>query len=64
MALRFLNNLRKSGFKEFWKQLNTIGDSKSGVLVGTDKFGNRYFENLDEVYGDCPIDMSAVYLIP
>ncbi|KAF9364442.1 hypothetical protein BGX34_001542 [Mortierella sp. NVP85] len=33
------------------RQLNNIGDTKVGTLVGTDKFGNKYYENLNESYG-------------
>jgi hypothetical protein len=25
------------------------GDTKAGVLVGTDKFGNKFYENNDEL---------------
>jgi len=28
-----------------------IGDIKSGTLIGSDKLGNKYYENLDEVFG-------------
>ncbi|KAK3374205.1 NADH ubiquinone oxidoreductase subunit NDUFA12-domain-containing protein [Lasiosphaeria ovina] len=46
---RTLGNLRKIGFKEFWHQLNYIGDTKAGVLVGVDKFGNKFYENNEEL---------------
>ncbi|KAK1760351.1 NADH ubiquinone oxidoreductase subunit NDUFA12-domain-containing protein [Echria macrotheca] len=46
---RTLRNLRKIGFKEYWHQLNYIGDTKAGTLVGVDKFGNKYFENAEEL---------------
>ncbi|KAK4250296.1 NADH ubiquinone oxidoreductase subunit NDUFA12-domain-containing protein [Corynascus novoguineensis] len=46
---RTLGNLRKIGLKEYWHQLNYIGDTKAGTLVGTDKFGNKFFENKDEL---------------
>lgn len=47
---RTLRNLRKIGFKEYWHQLNNgIGDTKAGTLIGTDRFGNKYYENLDEL---------------
>ncbi|KAK3297429.1 NADH ubiquinone oxidoreductase subunit NDUFA12-domain-containing protein [Chaetomium fimeti] len=46
---RTLRNLRKVGIKDFWHQLNYIGDTKAGVLVGTDKFGNKFFEDKDEL---------------
>ncbi|KAI3391920.1 hypothetical protein diail_6622 [Diaporthe ilicicola] len=42
---RTLGNIRKIGLKEYWHQLNYIGDTKAGTLVGTDKFGNKYYEN-------------------
>ncbi|KAF9380158.1 hypothetical protein CPB97_008520 [Podila verticillata] len=38
------------GPSRFMRQLNNIGDTKIGTLVGTDKFGNQYFENLNESY--------------
>ncbi|KAJ8086189.1 hypothetical protein PM082_005012 [Marasmius tenuissimus] len=44
---RTVRNLRRVGLREWWRQLNYIGDAKSGRLVGTDQFGNRYFENMD-----------------
>ncbi|KAK0618988.1 NADH ubiquinone oxidoreductase subunit NDUFA12-domain-containing protein [Immersiella caudata] len=46
---RTLGNLRKIGFKEYWHQLNYIGDTKAGRLVGTDRFGNKYFEDNEEL---------------
>ncbi|GJJ77962.1 NADH dehydrogenase (ubiquinone) 1 alpha subcomplex subunit 12 [Entomortierella parvispora] len=39
------------GPARFFRQLNNIGDTKVGTLVGTDKFGNKYYENLKESYG-------------
>ncbi|KAL1840062.1 hypothetical protein VTJ49DRAFT_838 [Mycothermus thermophilus] len=46
---RTLGNLRKIGLKEYWHQLQYIGDTKAGVLVGVDKFGNKFYENKDEL---------------
>ncbi|KAK3996605.1 NADH ubiquinone oxidoreductase subunit NDUFA12-domain-containing protein [Cladorrhinum sp. PSN332] len=47
---RTLGNLRKIGLKEYWHQLNYIGDTKAGTLVGVDKFGNKFYENnVDEL---------------
>jgi len=46
---RTINNIRRSGLKEWWRQMQYIGDAKYGRHVGTDEFGNRYFENL---YGE------------
>ncbi|KAK1766268.1 NADH ubiquinone oxidoreductase subunit NDUFA12-domain-containing protein [Phialemonium atrogriseum] len=46
---RTLGNLRKIGLKEYWHQINYIGDTKAGTLVGVDKFGNKFYENNDEL---------------
>ncbi len=26
-----------------------IGDTKAGTYIGTDKYGNKYYENLEEL---------------
>ncbi|KAK3898983.1 NADH ubiquinone oxidoreductase subunit NDUFA12-domain-containing protein [Staphylotrichum tortipilum] len=51
---RTLGNIRRVGLKDFWHQLNVsspphTGDTKAGVLVGVDKFGNKFYENKDEL---------------
>ncbi|KAH7033633.1 NADH ubiquinone oxidoreductase subunit NDUFA12-domain-containing protein [Microdochium trichocladiopsis] len=46
---RTLKNLGRVGIKDFFKQMNYIGDTKAGALIGTDRFGNKYFENNDEL---------------
>ncbi|KAI1173468.1 NADH:ubiquinone oxidoreductase 13.4kD subunit [Nemania sp. FL0916] len=46
---RTLRNLRKVGIKDAWHQLNYIGDTKAGTLIGVDKWGNKYFENNEEL---------------
>lgn len=28
--------------------MNGIGDTKAGTLIATDRYGNKYFENLAE----------------
>ncbi|KIK08459.1 hypothetical protein K443DRAFT_672477 [Laccaria amethystina LaAM-08-1] len=43
--LRTIRNLRRAGFKEWWRQMQYIGDAKAGTYIGADQFGNRYFEN-------------------
>ncbi|KAF8803759.1 NDUFA12-domain-containing protein [Phlegmacium glaucopus] len=43
--LRTLRSMRRVGLKEWWRQLQYIGDAKSGTFVGADQFGNRYYEN-------------------
>ncbi|CAK7267323.1 hypothetical protein SEPCBS119000_002490 [Sporothrix epigloea] len=45
---RTLGYLRRIGIKEYWHQLNYIGDTKAGTLIGTDKFGNKFYENMQE----------------
>lgn len=34
---RTLRNLQKEGFKAWWRQLQYIGDAKSGTFVGADQ---------------------------
>nr|7ZM7_h Chain h, NADH dehydrogenase [ubiquinone] 1 alpha subcomplex subunit [Thermochaetoides thermophila DSM 1495]7ZMB_h Chain h, NADH dehydrogenase [ubiquinone] 1 alpha subcomplex subunit [Thermochaetoides thermophila DSM 1495]7ZMG_h Chain h, NADH dehydrogenase [ubiquinone] 1 alpha subcomplex subunit [Thermochaetoides thermophila DSM 1495] len=46
---RTLANLRKIGLKEYFRQLLYIGDTKYGELVGVDKFGNKFYENKEEL---------------
>ncbi|KAK7470991.1 hypothetical protein VKT23_002404 [Stygiomarasmius scandens] len=44
---RTLRNIRRVGLKEWWRQLQYIGDAKAGRFVGKDQFGNRYYENMN-----------------
>ncbi|KAH5211662.1 NADH dehydrogenase 1 alpha subcomplex subunit [Parastagonospora nodorum] len=46
--MRTLRGLRKIGIKEYFHQLNYIGDTKVGTLIGKDRYGNKYFENLED----------------
>ncbi|KAK4082802.1 uncharacterized protein Triagg1_1692 [Trichoderma aggressivum f. europaeum] len=46
---RTLGNLRKIGIKEYFRQMLYIGDTKHGTLIGQDRFGNKYYENLEEL---------------
>ncbi len=34
---RTINAIRKDGIKKFWRDLNYIGDAKTGRLVGIDR---------------------------
>merc|ERR1711988_1367867 len=43
---RTLRNLRKVGFKDYVMQMVYIGDTKAGTLIGTDRAGNKFFENM------------------
>ncbi|KAG9236635.1 NADH-ubiquinone oxidoreductase subunit B17.2 [Amylocarpus encephaloides] len=46
--LRTIANLRKAGVKDALHQMQHIGDTKAGTLVATDRFGNKYYENLQD----------------
>lgn len=45
---RTLRNLRKVGIKDYAHQMMYIGDTKAGTLIATDRYGNKYFENLQD----------------
>ncbi|OTA67972.1 NDUFA12-domain-containing protein [Hypoxylon sp. EC38] len=45
---RTLTNLWRVGIKDYFHQLN-VRDTKAGALIGTDRFGNKYFENNEEL---------------
>ncbi|KAF4980835.1 hypothetical protein F66182_17201, partial [Fusarium sp. NRRL 66182] len=54
---RTFRNLWRIGLKEYGHQMQYIviyrddsiaGDTKAGTLIATDRFGNKYFENLEE----------------
>ncbi|EAU84300.1 hypothetical protein CC1G_01296 [Coprinopsis cinerea okayama7 len=42
---RTIRNIQRTGVGQWWRQMQYIGDAKSGRFVGADQFGNRYFEN-------------------
>ncbi|KAK9370240.1 NADH ubiquinone oxidoreductase subunit NDUFA12-domain-containing protein [Lipomyces kononenkoae] len=46
--IRVIRNLRRIGFKDYLRQMNSIGDTKYGRLVGVDRYGNKFFENIEE----------------
>ncbi|CAG8467378.1 6045_t:CDS:2 [Ambispora leptoticha] len=48
---RIIKNFFKVGPVSYWRQLQHIGDTKAGTLVGVDRFGNKYYENKEEIYG-------------
>ncbi|CAD0018933.1 unnamed protein product, partial [Aureobasidium pullulans] len=41
--MRTLRNLRQIGLKEYGHQM------QAGTLVGKDRYGNKYFENLEDL---------------
>ncbi|KAF2750247.1 NDUFA12-domain-containing protein [Sporormia fimetaria CBS 119925] len=46
--LRTLRNLRRIGLKDYGHQLQNIGDTKAGTLIGKDRYGNKFYENMEE----------------
>ncbi len=46
--MRTLRNLRKIGIKEYAHQMQHMGDTKAGTYIASDKFGNKYYENLQD----------------
>ncbi|KAH7318134.1 NADH ubiquinone oxidoreductase subunit NDUFA12-domain-containing protein [Stachybotrys elegans] len=46
---RTLRNIRKAGLKESWWNMWYQGDTKFGRLVGTDRAGNKFFEDMEEL---------------
>jgi len=65
---RTLKNLWKVGFRDAAHQLQNIGDTKAGTLIGIDRYGNKYYENNDELplrtrwvdYKDAEYDASQI----
>ncbi|KAI5208636.1 NDUFA12-domain-containing protein [Aureobasidium subglaciale] len=47
--MRTLRNLRQIGLKEYGHQMQYMGDTKAGTLVGQDRYGNKYFENMEDL---------------
>ena len=46
--LRTWRNLRKIGIKEYAHQMLYIGDTKAGTYIASDRYGNKYYENLED----------------
>ena len=46
--MRTLRNLRKIGIKEYAHQMQYMGDTKAGTYIASDRYGNRYYENLQD----------------
>ena len=46
--MRTLRNLRKIGIKEYAHQMQYMGDTKAGTFIASDRYGNKYYENLDD----------------
>ena len=46
--MRTLRNLRKIGLKQYGHQMLYMGDTKAGTYIASDRYGNKYYENLEE----------------
>ena len=46
--LRTLRNVRKIGLKEYGHQLQNMGDTKAGTFIAQDRYGNKYYENVED----------------
>ena len=44
--MRTLRNLRQIGINEYAHQMQYIGDTKAGTYIASDRYGNKYYENL------------------
>ena len=58
---RTLRNLRRIGFKEYGHQMQYQGDTKAGTFIAKDRYGNKYFENLEE---ELPRTLPCHHLAP
>ncbi|KAL8817034.1 MAG: hypothetical protein Q9191_008223 [Dirinaria sp. TL-2023a] len=46
--IRTLRNLRRIGLKQYGHQMQYMGDTKAGTYIASDRYGNKYYENLEE----------------
>lgn len=46
--MRTLRNLRKIGLKEYGHQMQYMGDTKAGTFIAQDRYGNKYYENIED----------------
>ena len=46
--MRTFRNLRRIGLKDYAHQMMNIGDTKAGTYIATDRYGNKFYENLEE----------------
>lgn len=45
---RTIRNFWKVGWRDAAHQMQHIGDTKYGTLIGIDRYGNKYYENLQD----------------
>lgn len=58
--LRTLRNLCKIGIKDYAHQMQNIGDTKAGTYIASDRYGNKYYENLEQ---ELPCEQPPVFLL-
>lgn len=46
--MRTLRNIRKVGIRDFLHQIQNIGDTKAGTYIASDRYGNKYYENVEQ----------------
>jgi hypothetical protein len=46
--MRTLRNIRKVGIRDFLHQMQNIGDTKAGTYIASDRYGNKYYENVEQ----------------
>lgn len=61
--MRTLRNIRKIGIKEYAHQMQYIGDTKAGTYIATDKYGNKYYENLEQELPRTPFPPSSLHFV-
>lgn len=47
-VMRTLRSIRKIGIRDFLHQIQNIGDTKAGTYIASDRYGNKYYENLEQ----------------
>ena len=62
--LRTLRNLRQIGIKQYAHQMQYIGDTKAGTYIASDKYGNKYYENLDDELPRTPFTLPHQFKCP
>ncbi len=59
--MRTLRNLRKIGIKEYAHQMQYMGDTKAGTYIATDKYGNKYYEDLEQELPRTPLPSLSLH---
>ncbi|KAL8771588.1 MAG: hypothetical protein Q9209_003031 [Squamulea sp. 1 TL-2023] len=46
--LRTLRNIRRIGIRDYLHQMQYIGDTKAGTYIASDRYGNKFYENVED----------------